>query len=284
MLLTDKDNERWALSVGFSHVERLLVALIRAVSLASWSGGGKDESGRGTKWELAEWNLVMGWEDKSLKMFGRPGKERNRMIVGGAFGFLFLISILAVDSDLIEKGKLNIQERKVTGVISLSRWEGSDLVIPAQTACSPARTHHRPPNFLWFSSNLPLTQWTCRTAVCHLGRDRVVRRKETLKSEPCLTSAQLWESCAGEDPDNLLEQRHIPWHILSTPLKEWNFNFTPKKAYFYDQYDKKAVLFHFPLTFNSIKLLVPFITPRMFSFLPFVHSFMSMLFSNHRCF
>lgn len=58
---------------------RLLVALIRAVLVASWSGGGKDsKSGRGTKRELEEWNLVMGWEDKSLKMFGRPGKERNR--------------------------------------------------------------------------------------------------------------------------------------------------------------------------------------------------------------
>lgn len=67
-------------------------------------------------------------------------------------------------------------------------------------------------------------------------------------------------------------------------LKIMKFQLYLKKAYFYDQYDKKAVLFHFPLTFNSIKLLVPFITPRMFSFLPFVHSFMPMPPSNHHCF
>lgn len=37
------------------------MALIRAVLVASWSGGGKDnKSGRGTKRELEEWNLVMG--------------------------------------------------------------------------------------------------------------------------------------------------------------------------------------------------------------------------------
>lgn len=35
------------------------MALIRAVLVASWCGGGKDESGRGTKRELEEWNLVM---------------------------------------------------------------------------------------------------------------------------------------------------------------------------------------------------------------------------------
>lgn len=55
-----------------------------------WGGleVGWDKSGGRTKQEMEEWNLVMGWEDKFLKVFGRTGKERNRVVEEGAFGIL----------------------------------------------------------------------------------------------------------------------------------------------------------------------------------------------------
>lgn len=108
---------------------------------------------------------------------------------------------------------------------------------------------HRSPNFLWFSNSLSLAQRAHRTALLHLGGGRVVGRKATLKSGPCLTSAQLWESCA-EDPENLLEQLHPctcseSQYILKSTAPPKNYISTlQKKPYFCGQYDKKAVLFH----------------------------------------
>lgn len=51
------------------------------------------ESGWRIKQELEEWNLVIRWEGKSLKVFGRTGKERKRAIVQGALGLLLMISV-----------------------------------------------------------------------------------------------------------------------------------------------------------------------------------------------